>query len=163
MFCDSFIKKYQHLLLAFLILFALVMGMVNFSCSESSVTQTKASSALLAQIALRQQQLDGPTTERLSQIQSMGMNTANMGIQRGYIYLKQPPTQTQITDLQLLGITIYLDSWIPPVGNHPTGYILADMPVDKLDALAAKDYVIKLDTAEIQAEPQSALPEIKPQ
>jgi hypothetical protein len=32
------------------------------------------------------------------------------------------------------------------------------MPVDKLDALAAKDYVIKLDTAEQQLQPQNFSP-----
>jgi len=160
---NTLIKRYQLILIVGLFSLIIILGMSNYSCMEKSVMQIKASSTLLLQIALRQQQLAGPTTERLSQIQSMGMNTTNMGIQRVYIYLKQPLTQTQINDLQSLGITIYLDSWIPPVGNHPTGFILADMPVDKLDALAAKDYVIKLDTAEIQAEPQSTIPEIKPQ
>jgi hypothetical protein len=57
-----------------------------------------------------------------------------------------------------LGITIYPDSWIPPLANHPNGFVLADMPVDKLDALAAKDYVIKLDTAEQQLQPQNFSP-----
>ena len=56
-----------------------------------------------------------------------------------------------------MGITIYPDSWIPPAGNNPDGFYLADMPVDKLDALAAKDYVIRLDTAEKQLKPQSDL------
>jgi hypothetical protein len=32
------------------------------------------------------------------------------------------------------------------------------MPIDKLDALAAKDYVIKLDTAELQSQPQNLNP-----
>ena len=50
--------------------------------------------------------------------------------------------------LSSLGVTVYPESWIPPVGNHPNGFILAEMPVDKLDGLAAKSYVIALDTAE---------------
>lgn len=122
------------------------------------MTQKKASSTLLLQVSLRQQQLSNPTVNRLSQMQSMGMKTEDIGIQSIYIYLSQPLTTSQADELRSLGIALYLDSWISPVGNHSTGFILADVPVDKLDALAAKIYVIKLDTAEIQAEPQSAKP-----
>ena len=177
---NSFLKKYQHLRFAFFIPLVLNMGIAVLSCAENSVaqteasstfltstensvTQTKASSALLAQVALREQQIASPTTERLAQMQALGMQTENIGVQRIFIYLSQQLTTAQAEELNTLGITLYLDSWIPPVGNHPTGFILADMPVDKIDTLAAKDYVIKLDTAEIQAEPQSAIPEIKPQ
>ena len=53
-----------------------------------------------------------------------------------------------------MGITPYPDSWIPPVGAHPTGFIMADMPINKLEALAEKDYVVRLDTAERVLEPQ---------
>jgi len=130
--------------------------MSSFSCVENPVTQTKASSTLLSQVALKQQQLASPTVERLAQMRSMGMRTDNIGIQRIYIYLSQQLTPTRADELRALGITLYLDSWIPPVGNHPFGFLLADMPIDKLDTLAAKDYVLKLDTAETKVEPQSS-------
>lgn len=119
------------------------------------MAQTKASSTLLLQVALRQGQTANPTTERLTQMQSMGMRTETIGIQRIFIYLSQQLTATQADELQSLGITLYLDSWIPPVGNHPTGFMLADMPIDKLETLAAKDYIVRLDTAETRVEPQS--------
>ena len=48
-----------------------------------------------------------------------------------------------------------MDSWIPPVGAHLTGYIIADMPVDALDELVEREYIIKLDTAERLLEPQA--------
>ena len=87
-------------------------------------------------------------------MQTMGMRTDYLGTQRIFIYLAQQLTPAQITELTGLGITVYPDSWIPPVGNHPTGFVLADMPVDKLDELAAEDFVIRLDTAEQQLQPQ---------
>ena len=134
----------------------IILVMSNFSCTGNPATQAKASTVLLSQVALRQQQLASPTTERLAQMQLMGMRTENIGSQRIYIYLSQQPTATQADELRALGITLYLDSWIPPVGNHPMGFLLADMPVGKLNALAAKDYVLKLDTAETKMEPQSS-------
>ena len=54
-----------------------------------------------------------------------------------------------------MGLTLYLDSWIPPVGAHPTGYIIADMPLDALGKLAEAEYIIRLDTAEQQLQPQA--------
>jgi len=151
-------KHSPHYLQVVLVSLILIGAMVNMSCTENTVTKTKASSALLVQVALRQQQQATPTAERLQQMQTLGMRTDYLGTQRIFIYMAQQLTPAQITELTGLGITIYPDSWIPPLANHPNGFVLADMPVDKLDALAAKDYVIKLDTAEQQLQPQNFSP-----
>jgi subtilisin family serine protease len=65
------------------------------------------------------------------------------------------PTADQLSDLLALGITPYPDSWVPPVGDFRTGFILAEMPVDRLPALAAKDYILNIDTAEQRSFPQN--------
>jgi len=90
-------------------------------------------------------------------MQAMGMEVGDLNKQRVFIHLTQEPTPSQIDGLEAMGITPYPDSWIPPVGGHPTGFIVADMPVDKLDELAGKDYVARLDTAERVLEPQNDL------
>ena len=113
----------------------------------------KASALLLLQIDLREKQLAAPTPERLEQMKAMGMRTENLGIQRIFIHLAQEPTAEQIDELEAMGIAPYPDSWIPPAGEHPTGFIVADMPIDKLDELAGKAYVVWLDTAEQLLEP----------
>jgi hypothetical protein len=123
-------------------------------CSSSPEANAKASSALLAQVYLRQQQVAAPTAARLEEMRAMGMQTENIPTQRVFIYLSQPLTPARLAELQSLGVTAYPESWIPPVGNNPTGFVLADMPVGSLDSLAAKDYVIRLDTAERQLQPQ---------
>ena len=151
-------KRRTDILRAVLVPSVILIGVVSLSCTKDSVIKTKASSALLAQVALRQQQLSAPTSERLNQMQSMGMKTENIGIQKIFIYLAQQLTTAQTGELASLGITIYPGSWIPPVGNHATGFVLADMPVAKLDTLTAKNYVVKLDTAETKSEPQSFKP-----
>jgi hypothetical protein len=140
--------------------FVLLLGAAAGSCSDScsytpaADTQSKASSSLLAQVALRQEQMSNPSEERLAQMKLLGMNMTNIGIQRIYIYLKEKLSDAQSQELKEMGIVIYPDSWIPPVGNHPNGYLLADMPVDSLDTLARLDYVVKLDTAEKKLELQ---------
>ena len=122
---------------------------------EIEIKVGKASTLLLLQINLREKQLAAPTSERLEQMEVMGMRTENLGMQRIFIHLAQEPTAQQIDELEAMGITPYPDSWIPPVGGHPTGFIVADMPIDKLDELAGKDYVVRLDTTEQVIEPQT--------
>jgi hypothetical protein len=149
----------RRLLLAFFPI-AFLLAITAGSCSDSGSfmpavdTQSKASSSLLLQVSLRQEQLANPSEDKLARMKSLGMNTANINIQRIYIYLKEKLSDAQSQELEEMGIVIYPGSWIPPVGNHPNGYLLADMPVNRLDALAALDYVVKLDTAEKKMELQ---------
>jgi len=130
-------------------------GEPYLSAQEIVIKAGKASALLLLQINLREKQLAAPTPERLEQMKAMGMRTENLGMQRIFIHLAQQPTAQQIDELEAMGITPYPDSWIPPVGGHPTGFIVADMPIDKLDELAGKDYVVQLDTTEQVIEPQT--------
>jgi hypothetical protein len=153
-------------------LFLLVfLAISTCSCSEdasvnptakqanSSIMATKISSRLQQQVSLRREQLANPTSERLAQMQAQGMNVSNLSVQRIYIYLNQKLNPSQANELQNLNINVYPDSWVSPVGNHPTGFLLADMPVGQLEALAAKEYVVRLDTAEVQSQPQSDAPQ----
>ncbi|GAH17438.1 unnamed protein product, partial [marine sediment metagenome] len=80
-----------------------------------------------------------------------------LDVQRVFIHFAQEPTVKQIEELEAMGITPYPDSWIPPVGEYPTGFIAADMPVDRLGELAGKAYIEWLDTAEQMLEPQNDL------
>ncbi|MDH4269588.1 MAG: S8 family serine peptidase, partial [Dehalococcoidia bacterium] len=110
------------------------------------------------QLALEPLAQTGAEAERIGALGiATGMRTEDLTSQRIFIHFEQEPTQSQLAELQDLGITAYADSWIPPVGDHPTGFILADMPTDKLNELAAKNYIIRLNTAEQLLEPANDL------
>ncbi len=146
----------------------LVLSMLStVSCTKtetenqvSNHVSEKVSSQLLAQVTLRREQVAEPSSDRLELMKNMGMRVDKLEIQKIFIHLKQAPDTSQREELESMGITLYLDSWIPPVGAHPTGFLIADMPVDKLEELAEKAYVVRLDTAERTLEPQNG---IKPQ
>jgi hypothetical protein len=130
------------------------------SCASGDMMNEKVSSMLIAQVTLRKEQLAEPTPERLETMRNMGMRVDALDIQRVFIHLNKALSPSQIEEFKEMGITLYLDSWIPPIGAHPTGFILAEMPVDKLNELAAKDYIVRLDTAERSLEPKnSSLPQ----
>jgi len=118
--------------------------------------EAKVSSLLSLQVEakLRCQQ-DSLADGELSMMQARGMKTDDLEMQRIFIHLAQEPMAKQLSELEAMGITPYPDSWIPPVGEFPTGFIVADMPVDKLGTLAGIDYIAQLDTAEQLLAPQN--------
>jgi hypothetical protein len=140
------------------LLFFIGIAMFAFSCTDNPETQAKAGTLLLLQVGLKKEQLVSPNPERLSQMQAQGMDISNLKMQKVYIYLSEPLTPLQISELQQMGVQAFLNSWIPPAGNNADGFYLADIPVDKLDDLANLDYVIRLDTAEKIFSPQSDIP-----
>jgi hypothetical protein len=120
---------------------------------EVEIESTKATALLLLQVNLRRQQLADPSPERLEQMQTMGMNTEDLDMQRIFIHLAQEPASEQLDELIALGVTPYPESWLPSAEGPSAGFIVADMPVDKLGELDAKAYIIQLDTAEQPSEP----------
>ena len=115
----------------------------------------KISSELLFQIDMKLKQMASPDPQRLKQMESAGMETGDLTRQKVFIHLRQPLTPAQVTELTDMNVTVYLDSWIPPVGVFPTGYYLAQLPVNMMDGLASKEYVVRLDTAEKVLEPKA--------
>ena len=142
-----------RMVIAFLILLLLILPV---SCSDTeTIANDKISSLLLTQVNLKKEQIDKPTDERLNTMRQMGMMVDNLEKQRIFIHLERELDDSQVKELENMGLTLYLDSWIPPVGAHPTGYIIADMPIDVLGEVAEEEYIIRLDTAERQLQPQA--------
>lgn len=110
--------------------------------------EKKISGLLQLQIQLRKTYREKPTSERIKAMQRMGMKTAEMDKQVVYIHLKRKLSPSRIASLKEIGVIVHEDSWIPPVKNHPTGYVTASMPIDRLYDLAKKTFVISLETAE---------------
>ena len=101
------------------------LALVPISCSDTEEIGEKVSSQLLLHVGLRVEQAAEPTPERLEMMESLGMNVDNLESQRIFIHLRQELDASQIEELQSMGITLYLESWIPPVGAHSTGFLLA--------------------------------------
>ena len=147
-------SKFPVLIIGISLILSILLS-VSCTRSDSDTINEKVGSQLLTQVNLRLEQIDNPTTERLEIMKNMGMRVDNLEIQRIFIHLSQKLNTSQIEELEAMGIILYPDSWIPPVGAHPTGFILADMPVEVLGELADKEYIVNLDTAEVELQPQS--------
>ena len=130
--------------------------------AQDGEPETKISSLLGIQVEAKRRALEAaPLAEgqidMLQAMQESGAIVTPLNQQRIFIHTTENLSQAQVEELEAMGLTLYPNSWIPPVKDHPTGFILADMPVDKLNELSGKNYVIRLDTAERVLEPQNYL------
>ena len=107
----------------------------------------------LSQVNASPQSMDNSTNFELQGFDSL----TSLDNEQVFLHFVTQPGKEQLDDLVSTGVVPYPESWIPPFGNHPTGFILAEMPVDKLNILAAKSYLVNLNTAEEFAEPQNDL------
>lgn len=115
---------------------------------KNSNTRGKISGLLQVQTQLRYSYREKPTPERLKTMRDMGMRVAETDKQMVYLHTKRKLSTSKIASLKRVGVIVYEDSWIPPLKNHPTGYVIASMPIDQLHSLARKTFIVKLDTAE---------------
>ncbi len=161
-------NKIAKTLSLLLILALLILSLPQIpAMAQNPQPSSKISSLLALQVETKLRLSQGDLPEGMvnilelshngKQLTSLSPDAGELSTQRVFVYLSQPPSQLQIEQLEAMGITLYLDSWIPPLENHPTGFLVADMPVDKLNELAAKDYVLSLDSAERTVQPQNDL------
>jgi subtilisin family serine protease len=119
---------------------------------------TKVSSLLSLHVKIKLSQVEnspqGTIKAPVLEPQVIGENTP-VNNEQVFLRFSREPSAAQLSELSSSGVTVYPDSWIPPAGNLKTGFVLADMPVDKLDFLASKSYILSLDTAEQSLTPQN--------
>lgn len=108
----------------------------------------KISGLLQIQVQLKNSYRESPTPDRLKAMRKMGIRTDEIDRQLIYLHTKRKLSTSRIASLKKIGVVVYEDSWIPPLKNHPTGYVIASIPIDQLHSLAKKTFVVRLDTAE---------------
>ncbi len=87
--------------------------------------------------------------------QLAGRSVQEASQQKVFLHSAARLSPSQLADLQSLGAAVYPDSWIPPVGNHPTGFVYAEAPVGRILDVAAKEYVSFVETAEVEIKAQN--------
>ena len=114
--------------------------------------EKKISGLLKFQVQLRKSYVKQSTPERLSAMKKMGMKTEEIDKHLVYVHSEKKLNTSEIKSLKKMGVIVCEDSWIPPLKNHPTGFVIASMPVNRLYELAKKSFVVRLETAEKKLE-----------
>lgn len=162
---NKILRKYLAILLIFALLTPLAFG-VMFETptvkAQDGANKAKISSLLGIQVEAKRRALQvAPLAEgqidMSKAMQARGAMVTPLNQQRIFIHTSEELNQAQVKELEAMGLTLYPDSWIPPVRYHSTGFIVADMPLDTLNELSDMNYVIRLDTAERVLEPHNDL------
>lgn len=114
--------------------------------------EKKISGLLKFQVQLRKSYVKQSTPERLSAMKKMGMKTEEIDKHLVYVHAEKKLSVSEIKSLKKMGVSVYEDSWMPPLKNHPTGFVIASMPINRLYELAKKSFVVRLETAEKKLE-----------
>jgi subtilisin family serine protease len=73
------------------------------------------------------------------------------------IYFDDYPSGNEISELEALGINCFVNTWIPPLANHPYGFILAKLPPSQLNNALSKSFIKKMDSSTHEAYPNNNL------
>jgi subtilisin family serine protease len=71
------------------------------------------------------------------------------------VYFAEKPSEGELAQIENTGVEFFVESWIPPMQNHPYGFIIAKVPVDKVNTLLTESSVIKVGSAETISEPNN--------
>ncbi|HLP17786.1 MAG TPA: S8 family peptidase [Bacteroidota bacterium] len=71
------------------------------------------------------------------------------------IYASHDPLIAELAEFDRLGVRCVQGSWIPPLENHPLGFFIAKVPVDKIADVLSLSSVVKMDSAESESLPMN--------
>jgi hypothetical protein len=63
-----------------------------------------------------------------------------------FVYMEKEVSQSRLDELQAMGVTLYPDSWIPPVGVHPNGYYSGNILVSEIVTIAKMDDIVQINS-----------------
>jgi subtilisin family serine protease len=133
----------------YILLASLLMGLVPSHGGAEVCDPAEKMGALLSyQIALKQEFLAHSDISVAQALSASAGSHWDPWRQRLLVYMSTPPDLRFLQKIQALGIKPYPETWVPPVGIHPMGLMLADAPTDHVITLASLEQVVRLDTAE---------------
>jgi hypothetical protein len=141
-------SKFYIVFVVTIVALLVVGSMPTNSLGDEGDALQKTSGLLQHHLNLKQAQLDQPSPDNMARMQAAGLASDDLSTEWVYLHFADEPTSVQLKELQGLGVNTFTDTWIPPVYDHPNGFLLAEMPLDKLKDVVAKEYVVYVDTAE---------------
>jgi len=137
------------LVLSFILLgYTQTMPLYEDSTLANKKYSPKISALLGIQLSLKQQQLNSIKPSNVSLYKNLGITEENLQTQRIFLYFTQFPDPAIIEAVEALGGWINSASWIPPLENHPYGFLQAELPVTMVEPLVNYPQIRRIETAE---------------
>ena len=109
-------------------------------------------------VNLEKKVLSGKLIQNISEkiyLYEEGILNKDQTTEKVVIYFSEYPSAIEIASLELLNINCFLESWTPPLPNHTYGFILAELPAEKLIEALTLSFIKKMDTAEYENFPHN--------
>lgn len=145
----SFIK-FVKIFTALVIIVPLCISMVPPGAAAGDDPDSKISSSL-------EMLIDGGDSQVPGAVDSTERQTAGSNDLKVFVYTGRAPDAAMLAEFAAKGVTAYPDSWIPPVAEHPMGYMLASVPAGRVRDLASATCVGWIDNAGMTSYPSNDL------
>ena len=99
---------------------------------------------LLLPLEVEQKFLSGKLIQNISEkryLLERGLITSQQAKEQVVIYVDKYPTAEQVNSLTNLNINCLLEVWTPPLKNHPYGFFLAEVQVEKFTEALSLSFI----------------------
>jgi subtilisin family serine protease len=131
-------------------LILLVLFATSVWADEEVNLWSKMEGFLQAQLSAKMKFLeDGSRSELDLMVKNrVGVDDSDPSRQRVFLHFRSFPGPAELSELKGLDVKVYQDTWIPPLENHPTGFMIADLSVSRALEVAGLDYIVRMSSAE---------------
>jgi len=145
------VKRFGLCLLSILVL------AVTVGADEDIDPRSKMGGFLQAQLAAKMEYLEKGSRRDLDLMAKnrVGVDDSNPTQQKVFLHFRSYPRNSELGLLKRMAVKLYEDTWIPPLPNHPTGFMIADMKVTRALDVAKQDFIVRMSSAEKKRVPHN--------
>jgi subtilisin family serine protease len=85
----------------------------------------------------------------------VGVDASDPTHQKVFLHFRGYPRSTELALLHRMGVKVYQETWIPPMHNHPTGFMIAKIKVNRALDVAKQDFIVRMSSAETLRHPHN--------
>ena len=126
----------------------LVIIVILLGALVNSVYAAKVSGKLFCEMKMKEMFQNREIVKK----HEINRNAPDMNSQLVFIHFDSKPDLRLQEKLESLGVQIFTKSWVPPLENHPTGYLTAKIPLnlELLEEISEISQIKRINTAEGQ-------------
>jgi len=111
---------------------------------------SKMEGVLQAQLSAKKKFLEDGSRRELDLMAKnrVGVDDSDPSRQKVFLHFRSYPGPGELSELKGLDVKVYEDTWIPPLENHPTGFMIADLSVSRALEVADLDFIARMSSAE---------------
>jgi subtilisin family serine protease len=131
--------------------FLMLCAYIPIELLSQNVGNPPLKSSLNISVQVESKILSGKLIESIQNVENLtsgNLKSARNSTCSIILYFKDFPSPTQIQELENLGVTLYFNTWTPPLENHPLGFLIANVPVNNILKVLKLSSVKKMDTGE---------------